>query len=1814
MPSAMSSRPVSIAEAKKMVEDISEDHGYLAEDELQALDEKTRKRIIEVMLKKDRMSGKSVITLAKNLYSSTTRFVFELLQNTDDNSYSMATGNGIEPYASFQIFPDKIVLECNEDGFTREDLIAICEVGQSSKVGAQGYIGEKGIGFKSVFMAAHKVHIQSGNFSFSFVHRRGDSGMGMISPIWEDPDTNLSSRVTRITLFLHDTGSALEIQERHQQIVQQFQDIQDTHLLFLRKIRRIKIIFSHHGNPTTTTFEVANLSHGHRITLRKSVADNPAEETYYHVTKNTADGIPESENRVQSELTTTPATSSAEIILAFPLDRNSIPIIQTQNVFAFLPIRNMGFKFLIHSDFVTQANRQDIVTTSARNLGLVSYIADTFANAMEELCHDTSLEFEWIKYLPQENDFPWDKYWKSVVADMKKKVSVKRLMRPQSGGPLKRIDQLCNLTDDALDELGEPLLEDIDPEVYLSSGYDLSTISSYLRGWGLRNFHMTQFLDRVEADLARDTSRFKSPQSSPSWHTRTAQVLNRPFKSFAEKHRKRIFDFRLIPVQGGKWIPAGQTGSPLVFPTANGENIPSSLDLNIIDGNATLNAERRKLFLNLGAKKLSVQAVRQLILDQYPSVINRSRLFGTNTTEQVGISLPHLSFLYLTQGGAVDKPSELRFIRVLTQEGLLIAPQAQDVYIKDNHKFGLAKLLENLPKFSVAFLDPYYLENAPQPASGREASVPWTFWLRTSLGVLDKPKLIANGSLTDMFRHIIEHNSGKLLGILGHYWNDIKNEVQQCQEIRDELSRVVLTMKGCTAQLKNSFLPMPELKARAIEYLGEAGTDEFPFLDLSDTLEPDDLSKWTFLNGTFGVRTRDDVEFYLAILSVLATRYPKPDMEISKKVYMLYETIYRKSRDSPDSDIRKAQKQVIRAYFDVDPADGNSYKGLLLVPGRTFQGGRWLQPNECRWDAPLTAWTLEPLAHLFGEVLTETEIDSAALKKFLQNILGIKDFTLTDILDELLYHAEMSQEHKDILYEDDGCYTTRAATDVYNHLEKLISSSDTSCKQDLLGIFGNEAFIFAADSWHKIEDCLWSSATDIEGKVILNDIYPDLAGLFVKELGVTTLTLQMAYDKLKKLGASDKPPISEVKSTWAAFHSLLSQTDKKPDPTPLLKRRLFPVKHASGHVELCCGTSPFAIIDRRPHGLLFAGKASLLDHSFEEVYQLRSTLKWAGLDTRYTSVAAKEVSAIIGGSETTLSDPHRDIGPRAHVVETDGIATELHLQQGTSTVIVKTSQSHLHIDASEDVLRVYIPRDRKQQQLCYSQTLPQRLYDWFMEQDGRSLPTMESTTCVSIIMQTLNVSCDNTEAILEGSGIAELSFPDDYEPVQKAAAQATEPSSQPSHRPPTPSGGRNAPLVFDNLEGSGSGSDVSVQSSPKSTPSSLAVPCLQPSGTQHVADVSGQISPSPSNGTFMSLLPRFSGVFRSSGVGTSSSTLVHTGQLVSVQGPSSSEEREMSNYIALLSKVIEIAGRSYFPNARSSSTISPPPDANGVYPRRDANTKIEFLSSSKLERDRMIGAAGELYVFELLSKMKSVLPGFGRLNWLSTIRKYVRQHPSYSDLIPWNGRETADIVYWDVSGTLTSELITLGYLDKKIWTSRRPSYYIEVKTTTGPHETPFYMSKSQFSRMQSKSNMDAEIYVIFRVSNLGSEQMGLVIYVDPEYMRQTAKLNFTVETYSVSPGFGGSSGASQGWSQASNSGTVPSFKFNSAPGTLNTLFSPTIQKESGSLGVVSYQHIGFQIPYQKFSVEELRLQSYQEASTTRGNIVSARATTPSGRH
>jgi len=331
------------------VKSIAKDHGYLGENVYAKMDAETRREVQEAMLAKDKMIGNSVMVLARELYSKDVRFIFELLQNADDNHYSRVQAAEQQPTVAFHLYQHKVVIECNEDGFNEANLRAICNIGSSSKVGGHGYIGEKGIGFKSVFKVARRVLIQSGDYSFTFTHNPGDLGMGMISPEWEDSaDETPAEGWTRITLYLHKDSEAAT---RYQDILKQLNELDNTMLLFLKKLRRIDVtIYDKDDDEVSSTALFVNINemtHRAILTKRRSEAgeDSETTNTYCHVTKHQATGLAKSANRTYT--TTEEATKSygtAEVILAFPLTPDDVPIVEAQPVFAFLPIRRLGFK------------------------------------------------------------------------------------------------------------------------------------------------------------------------------------------------------------------------------------------------------------------------------------------------------------------------------------------------------------------------------------------------------------------------------------------------------------------------------------------------------------------------------------------------------------------------------------------------------------------------------------------------------------------------------------------------------------------------------------------------------------------------------------------------------------------------------------------------------------------------------------------------------------------------------------------------------------------------------------------------------------------------------------------------------------------------------------------------------------------------------------------------------------------------------------------------------------------------------------------------------------------------------------------------------------------------------------------------------------------------------------------------------------------------------------------------------------------------------------------------------------------------------
>ncbi|KAK3004441.1 hypothetical protein RJ639_020203 [Escallonia herrerae] len=132
--------------------------------------------------------GRALHCLSQELYSQDSHFLLELVQNADDNTYP---GN-VEPTLTCILLEWGIVVLNNELGFSAENIRALCDVGNSTKKGSTaGYIGKKGIGFKSVSDAPE---IHSNGFHIKFDISEGE--IGFVLPTVVPPcDIDMFSRL-----------------------------------------------------------------------------------------------------------------------------------------------------------------------------------------------------------------------------------------------------------------------------------------------------------------------------------------------------------------------------------------------------------------------------------------------------------------------------------------------------------------------------------------------------------------------------------------------------------------------------------------------------------------------------------------------------------------------------------------------------------------------------------------------------------------------------------------------------------------------------------------------------------------------------------------------------------------------------------------------------------------------------------------------------------------------------------------------------------------------------------------------------------------------------------------------------------------------------------------------------------------------------------------------------------------------------------------------------------------------------------------------------------------------------------------------------------------------------------------------------------------------------------------------------------------------------------------------------------------------------------------------------------------------------------
>ena len=184
---------------------------------------------------------------ADGVYTNGHRFIYELIQNVDDCDYSDPSNCELD--IKFDSASGKIILKYNELGFAPSNVFAITGIAEAAKniSSDKVEIGEKGIGFKSVFGVADKVSIKSGWFSFEIEKEN----FTIPVPKYED----FSERVegTELTLFL----DKLRVESIYKQFAEQYCKntaiLNKNPLIFLNKLTKLRFYFDSFRNLEFTT-------------------------------------------------------------------------------------------------------------------------------------------------------------------------------------------------------------------------------------------------------------------------------------------------------------------------------------------------------------------------------------------------------------------------------------------------------------------------------------------------------------------------------------------------------------------------------------------------------------------------------------------------------------------------------------------------------------------------------------------------------------------------------------------------------------------------------------------------------------------------------------------------------------------------------------------------------------------------------------------------------------------------------------------------------------------------------------------------------------------------------------------------------------------------------------------------------------------------------------------------------------------------------------------------------------------------------------------------------------------------------------------------------------------------------------------------------------------------------------------------------------------------------------------------------------------------------------------------------------------------
>lgn len=316
------------------------------------------------------------------------------------------------------------------------------------------------------------------------------------------------------------------------------------------------------------------------------------------------------------------------------------------------------------------------------------------------------------------------------------------------------------------------------------------------------------------------------------------------------------------------------------------------------------------------------------------------------------------------------------------------------------------------------------------------------------------------------------------------------------------------------------------------------------------------------------------------------------------------------------------------------------------------------------------------------------------------------------------------------------------------------------------------------------------------------------------------------------------------------------------------------------------------------------------------------------------------------------------------VMEVDGLSSVLKIFQNRQPFEVSMATANEHIDDSTGKLMIYVPKERRAQELCFGSVLPRKLAAWLMRPVKSLIDGPVEIDAVNALTAIFASERSVLDDILDDQGVLQVSFENKDEGSDGEEEEQEQQSSDNHLETDDTSSEQSTPT---NSSVNESTSPYVGRAAPEgSVTETLAETISQRSHMSYRPASEGvRHSPQPALFRHSSQSPDHSGYQAPSNL------------LPAMAAQSGQRSSEDARYRIILDNAIEKARRAAFPS-RGSFNMS---DMRNALPSRGDDTAAyesfdglevmgRFRSTNQLERDKKVGAAGELYVSDFTCKLR----------------------------------------------------------------------------------------------------------------------------------------------------------------------------------------------------------------------------------------------------